>query len=263
MTLPDGREQELVRRYFGGARSGFFVEVGANRPRQESQTWHLEQLGWTGVLVEPQPDLADDLRRTRSAGVFAVACSSPENADRLMRLHVAGALSSLDRDRMAPGAQPERVIEVPVRTLDDILIEAQAPAGFDFLSIDVEGHELEVLRGFDFTRWRPRLILLEDHVGNLDKHRFLKSAGYRLIRRFENNGWYVPRAATATVAPRERWDIVRKYYLGLPFRIARNASRAARRRIREWLRARRIGIWDGRPSASTSGGERSQAHLEA
>ena len=231
----EGREQQLVREFFASAPTGFFVEVGANRPRQESQTWHLEQLGWSGVLVEPQPDLAEDLLRGRAAKVFAVACSSPQNAGRHMRLHVAGALSSLDRDRMAPGAEPERIIEVPVRTLDDILIEARAPAQFDFLSIDVEGHELEVLSGFDLTRWQPRLLLLEDHVGSLEKHRFLKAAGYRLIRRFENNGWYVPRQLTVAVSPRERWEIVRKYYLGLPFRMARNASRALRRRA-----ARRI-----------------------
>ena len=239
MTARAGREQELVREFFAGARSGFFVEVGANRPQQESQTWHLEELGWTGVLIEPQPELADELRRRRTAKVYAVACSSPENAGRPMRLHVAGAMSSLDRDRMAPGAEPERVIEVPVRTLDDVLVEAQAPKGFEFLSVDVEGHELEVLGGFTFARWRPRLILLEDHVSDLDKHRFLLGAGYRLIRRCENNGWYVPRDATVTAALRERWDIVRKYYLALPFRIARNASRRLRQPIKDWLRDRR------------------------
>lgn len=233
MTLPERREQKLVREFFGGAQSGFFVEVGANRPQQESQTWHLEQLGWTGVLIEPQPDLADDLCRARSAKVFAVACSSPKNAGRRMQMHVAGALSGLDRERMAPGVRPERIIEVPVRTLDDILTEARAPVGFDFLSVDVEGHELEVLSGFDFARWRPRLVLVEDFVGNLKKHRFLLAAGYRLIRRFENNGWYVPGDSASSVAPRERWEIVRKYYLALPFRMARNASRAVRRRLRE------------------------------
>jgi hypothetical protein len=150
-----------------------------------------------------------------------------------MPLHVAGALSSLDPERMAPGAVPERIIEVPVRTLDDILREARALAGFDLLSVDVEGHELEVLSGCDLARWRPRLVLLEDHVGNLEKHRFMKGAGYCLIRRVENNGWYVPRDAAGAVAPRERWDIVRKYYLGLPFRMARNASRALRRRLKK------------------------------
>ena len=69
-----------------------------------------------------------------------------------MTLHVAGALSSLERDRMAPGAELERVIEVPVRTLDDVLAEAQAPAPIDLLSLDVEGHELQVLDGFDARR---------------------------------------------------------------------------------------------------------------
>jgi len=233
----DGREQALVREFFGGRGSGFFVEVGANRPQFASQTWHLEQLGWSGILIEPQPDLAAALRQARTARVFAVACSSPDNAGRLRPLHVAGALSSLDRDRMAPGAEPEAVIEVPIRTLDDLLTEATAPAGFDLLSVDVEGHELEVLRGFDFARWQPRLILLEDHVGDLRRHRFLKHAGYRLIRRFENNGWYIPKDAPGRIGWRERWQIVRKYYLGLPFRIARNASRRLRGRFREWLRA--------------------------
>lgn len=231
--LPEGREQQLVREFFDNARSGFFVEVGANRPQEQSQTWHLEQLGWSGVLVEPQPDLAEELSKVRRAKVFAVACSSPQNAGKRMSLHVAGAHSSLDRNRMAPGTHPQRVIEVSVRPLDDILSEVNAPGGFEFLSIDVEGHELEVLSGFDLIRWRPRLILLEDHVADLNKHRFLKNAGYRLIRRFEYNGWYIPRDANVEAAWFDRWEIVRKYYLGLPFRIARNASRRVRQPFKD------------------------------
>lgn len=222
------REWQLVREYFGGAPQGFFVEVGANDPHERSQTWHLEQAGWTGILIEPQPDLAEKLRRARKAKVYAVACSSPRSAG-VLPLHVAGPLSSLDRDRMAPGTQPEAMIQVPIRTLDQILTEAEAPAGFDFLSLDVEGHELEVLQGFDVARWRPRLILLEDHVGSLAKHRFLTNASYRLIRRFDNNGWYVPSEAANPVPWRERWNILRKYYLALPFRMLRNLSRDLRR----------------------------------
>ena len=92
-----------------------------------------------------------------------------------MRLHVAGALSSLDRDRMAPGRGAragDRGADAHARRHPH---RGRAPVAFDFLSIDVEGHELEVLGGFDLARWRPRLVLLEDHVGNLDKHRFSKS----------------------------------------------------------------------------------------
>lgn len=215
----------MVAAFFGD-RKGYFVEVGANEPRERSQTWHLEQAGWTGVLIEPQPELADQLRALRSAKVFAVACSAPEHAGRRLPLHVAGPLSSLDRAGMAPGAVTERVIEVPIRTLNSVLAEAGAPEGFDFLSIDVEGHEIEVLRGFDIDRWRPRLILLEDHVGDLRKHRYLTAAGYRIVRRYENNGWYVP--AASPVRSQSRWEILRKYYLALPARRLRNLSRRLR-----------------------------------
>lgn len=225
-------EKQLVREFFGNAPEGFFVEVGANDPHALSQTFHLEERGWTGVLVEPQPNLAEKLRQMRRAKVFAVACSSPDNAGRSLPFHVAGPLSALDRARMAPGAEPEKVILVPVRTLDDILAEAQAPTPIDFLSIDVEGHELEVLRGFDVTRWRPRLILLEDHVGDLGKHRYLKRAGYRIIRRYDNNGWYVPADNEVAIGWPERWQILRKYYFGLPFRMVRNLLRRMRGRIR-------------------------------
>lgn len=226
------REKLLVRDYFG-ARRGFFVDVGANDPRQGSQSWHLEQTGWDGVLVEPQPDLAAELRKTRSAKVFAVACSSPQNAGQNLSLHVAGPMSSLDRERMAPGALPEKTIAVPVRTLDDILTEAGAPTPLDLLSIDVEGHELEVLGGFDFARWRPHLILIEDHVSDLAKHRFLTEAGYRLVRRTDNNGWYVPQAVQGGFSWRDRWQVLRKYYLALPFRVMRNFSRRLRQPFKD------------------------------
>lgn len=225
------KESQLIAAFFGEFKA-FFVEVGANDPHERSQTWHLEQAGWTGVLIEPQPDLAEKLRTTRKAKVFAVACSSPANAGRTLPFHVAGPLSGLDRDRLAPGTKPEAVIEVPVRTLDSVLEEAGAPEGFDFLSIDVEGHEIEVLSGFDMRRWRPRLILLEDHVGTLAKHHFLKAAGYRIVRRYENNGWYVPQESMIRALWSDRWEIWRKYYLALPFRWLRNGLRRMREPVR-------------------------------
>jgi len=60
------------------------------------------------------------------------------------------------------------------------------------VSIDVEGHEVEVLAGFDLARWRPRLLLIEDVVQSLDLHRHLVARGYRWIRRTGINSWYAP-----------------------------------------------------------------------
>jgi FkbM family methyltransferase len=224
-VFPPAVEAELVRAFFADRARGYFVDVGANDPQHDSQSWHLEQAGWTGILVEPQPDLADALRTARKAQVFEAACSSPSNAGRAMVLHIAGPHSSFDPQLATPGVRSEHSISVPVRTLDSMLIEADAPQPIDFLSVDVEGHEIEVLSGFDFARWRPRLILLEDHVGNLHKHRFMRQAGYRLIRRTGLNGWYVPQDHAHRLGWVGRWQLLRKYYLALPFRLLRNAKR--------------------------------------
>jgi FkbM family methyltransferase len=239
MSFNHEHEQQLVRDFFGAAAPGFFVDVGANHLHVGSQSLHLERRGWRGVLIEPLPNLAAQLRRTRQAQVFAVACSSPGKAGCRLPYHVAGAMSALDCDRMAPGSRPERVIDVEVRTLDDVLADAGAPAPIDFLSIDVEGHEVEVLRGFDFARWRPRLILIEDHVGDLSKFFFLRRAGYRLVRHRGFNGWYVPAGPSHAVAWRERWEVWRKYFLALPIRMLRDSSRRLRQPLKDLLGERR------------------------
>ena len=133
---------------------------------------HLSLGTWSSVAAA--------LRETRQSQVYEVACSAPENRRLRLALHVDDALSSLDRWAMAPGAQPKATVPVFVMTLDDILVDAGAPISLDLLSIDVEGHELDVLRGFDIDKWRPRLLLLEDHVSDLTKHRYMMRRGYAL-----------------------------------------------------------------------------------
>ena len=223
-VYPDDQEDALKADFFGALRDGYFVEVGANEPRRASQTWTFEQLGWRGILIEPQPDLAQQLARERNAQVVAAACSSPENDGCNMTLRLAGPHSSVNDRLVAPGAQPQGTIEVPVRTLDAILRQASAPAPVDFVSIDVEGHELDVLQGFDLEQWQPRLVLIEDHLASLSPHRHLTHARYRLIRRTGFNSWYVPEEAAPRLG-RGHLELARKLYLSLPFRLMRNWKR--------------------------------------
>jgi hypothetical protein len=65
-VFPQEVESELKYAFFRDTNRGYFVEVGANRPENLSQTFDLEQRGWTGVLIEPQPHLADELRQRSS-----------------------------------------------------------------------------------------------------------------------------------------------------------------------------------------------------
>jgi FkbM family methyltransferase len=230
--FPYERENPLKEAFFAHARDGFFVEVGANDPEKWSQTFHLEQLGWRGIVVEPQPDLAAALHARPRAIVCAVACSAPENAGRSMTLHLAGIHSSLDPQLKVAAVRPAGTVEVPLTTLDRLLEENGAPTPLDFLAIDVEGHEIDVLRGFDFARWRPRLMLVEDLVLDLSLHRFMVAHGYKWVRRTDINSWYVPAASGMQVSPLGRWQFFRKYYLGTPFRRMREALRRLRARFR-------------------------------
>jgi FkbM family methyltransferase len=230
-VFPDYAETALKEQFFGD-RAGYFVDVGANDPKDISQTWHLEQKGWQGVLIEPQPALAQKLREQRKAMVFACACSSPQNAGKVLPFQVSGIHSSLDLDFFVAGMRKDSVIDVPVRTLDDILQEANAPAPIDLMSIDVESHEVEVLSGVTLSRWRPRLILIEDLALNLRIHRLLRSCGYKWVRRTGLNSWYVPEDAPFPVSPFGHWQFVRKHYLGVPFRHFRETKRKWRERLR-------------------------------
>jgi FkbM family methyltransferase len=232
-VFPDYSETALKEEFFGG-RTGYFVDVGANDPKDISQTWHLEQKGWRGILIEPQPALAQKLREQRSARVFACACSSPKNAGKVLPFQVSGIHSSLNLDFFVAGMRKASMIDVPVRTLDNILEEANAPAPIDLMSIDVESHEIEVLNGVTLSRWRPRLILIEDLALNLRIHRLLRSRGYKWVRRTGLNSWYVPDDAPFPLSAFGHWQFVRKHYLGVPFR----HFRETKRKLREGFRAR-------------------------
>lgn len=222
--FPQEVETDLKQAFLGQIQNGYFVDVGAFRPEEGSQTYDLEQRGWSGVLVEPQPKLAEDLRRRRTAKVFAVACSSPRNSGTLMTFNLAGGHSSFDPRLNIAEIKPHESIEVKVRTVDDILIEAGAQR-VDFVSIDVEGHEIDVLNGFDLARWRPRLILIEDFLLNLRLHRHLQRRGYRWLRRTGINNWYVPAGEVPRLGLDGRWQFFNKFYLGTPFRRVRMAWR--------------------------------------
>lgn len=215
----EDREQELVGAFLPP--HGFFVEVGAFDPVALSQTFHLEQRGWDGLLIEPVPAHAERLK-SRRARVVQAACGSPSQHGQEMPIYLASTRSSL-RYPYGPA------LLVPVVTLDSILAEAGV-RHVEFLSVDVEGAEVDVLSGLSFDRYRPKLILLEDFADDLDRHRFMRARDYKRVRRTGNNSWYVPAEMPFPLSAFGRWQIVRKYYLSLPIRRLKKVMNTLRRR---------------------------------
>ena len=217
-------EDVLVWQYFARKTSGCFVEVGAHEPRDLSQTLLLEEKGWKGILIEPLAVLSERLRQQRPGSqVFQVACSSPQNRGQA-RFFVSDhlELSSLEKWRNDLDTQYAQTETVRVMTLDDVLEQAGVRGAVDFVSIDVEGTELDVLRGFNLQKYQPALVLVEDHLYNLAVHRWLARENYRLVKRTGCNNWYIPRHAECpprTLA--ERAALFRKVWLGTPLRALR------------------------------------------
>lgn len=222
MSTRGKSQDELVWEYFGRRREGFFVEVGANDPQGGSQTWLLEQNGWSGLLVEPQEQFYRQLCEHRPrAKVFRAACSAPDKIG-FADLHIPeedlNGFATLERNVDDFGIRYARTESVELVTLNALLAQVGNPQ-VDFVSIDTEGTELDVLRGFDLARHRPALILLEDKCQSLAKHRFLRAHGYKLAKRTELNNWYVPRQTNFSMTTvGERLRLWRKVFLGLPFR---------------------------------------------
>lgn len=214
------KEDGLVWEYFGRKRDGFFVEVGANEPCGGSQTWFLEGKGWRGILVEPLPQLAARLRAERPRSrVFEAACAAPGHPE-VVKFHESdcSAHSGLQRHLLDEHERYVALHRVRALTLDELLREAGDPR-VDFLSVDVEGMQWEVLRGFDLPRHRPGLLAVEDHLFNWKTHRLVRRAGYRLVKRFGFNNWYVPPAQPFPFNTRvERLKLWRKVWPGTPVR---------------------------------------------
>ncbi len=230
---PEAIEKQLVLQFFGHRREGFFIEVGANDPKGGSQTWLLEQKGWRGILVEPQSAFYQRLLKERPhSRIYRAACGSPEKRG-TATLHLAAhdGFPTLQPQVDSHGIEFSGTETVDLMTLDDILAKENNPK-VDFVSIDVEGQELEVLSGFSLDRHKPALVLIEDGVRNLDKHRHMTGRGYKLVKRTVLNNWYVPRETVFTMSTfGERLELFRKMFLATPLRQWRLAIRRRQKQI--------------------------------
>ncbi len=208
----------MVWKYFEG-RPGFFVEVGASDPEENSQTFLLERNGWNGILVEPQSACCDRIRQLRpKAQLFQVACGSPEQRGRAC-LQLKGQTSKLISSN-SPELSATRHEEVQVMTLDDVLEQAHN-AQIHFVSIDVEGNDLQVLQGFDLKKHRPKVILIEDDFrSRLKIYWYMKEQGYCLVKRTGSNNWYIPKGQPFTLTTSwEKVMLFRKMFLSTPIRV--------------------------------------------
>jgi FkbM family methyltransferase len=158
------REEEwLIRDFFQDRRGGVFVDVGANHYRLASKTYYLEKnLGWSGLAIEPQQQYAADYSTHRPRTKFFpffVSDVSNETA-KLYVLKDSPLVASSDPDFVRQFGKPDEVRDVPTISLTDLLVR-EGLQTIDFLSMDIELHEPQALKGFDINRFKPALVCIE------------------------------------------------------------------------------------------------------
>lgn len=192
------RQDLFVLSELGFKRDGFFVEFGATNGCSLSNSWLLEKhFGWRGILAEPARIWHADLRANRSA-VIETDCVWKTTGEEVEFAEVrAAALSTLGAFTGSGRVRGRRSTRYVVRTvtLTDMLARHGAPPVIDYLSIDTEGSEFDILQAHDFDRFRFRVITCE-HNGTDQRqriHDLLSRRGYRRVleRHSGCDDWYV------------------------------------------------------------------------
>ncbi len=181
-------------------REGFFVEFGATNGKDLSNTMMLERdFDWNGILAEPAKVWHKDLRENRKASI-ETACVWSESGKELMFNEVNESELSTVSDYSSSDLHNEsrkdgKMYTVETISLLDLLIKHNAPKEIDYLSIDTEGSEFEILNAFDFSKYNIKVISCE-HNKTENRHKIyqlLTSKGYK--RKFAGlsnyDDWYV------------------------------------------------------------------------
>lgn len=181
-------EDVSVLRHFPQSYRGIYVDVGCYHPVKHSNTHALYKRGWRRVNVDIDPIkiTAFDMKRPRDTNI-ACAVSNTNGTATCYTHNWWSLTTSLDAEYAESiGAKHERKVET--RRLTDLLDESEfAGQQIDFLTVDAEAHDLEVLQSLDMRRYQPRMIAVESYhrgweaVESSPLHKFIRSHDYQLV----------------------------------------------------------------------------------
>ncbi len=194
-------EDLVIEDLMGPVSQGFYVDIGAYHPVRFSNTYRFYRAGWRGVNIDALPGSMAKFRRLRPRDINIEVAISRDAGDVPLYVFAEHALNTLDPALAGERARTHNLAytqtTIRARPLREVLAEF-LPAGqtIDFLSLDVEAHELEVLESNDWTRFRPRWLLVEslrtDPGAPADDpvHRYLTGLGYRPVARTRLTAFY-------------------------------------------------------------------------
>lgn len=163
-------EDLTLLRLLGNKAEGFFVDVGAFHPIKYSNTYIFYNKGWRGINVEPNPDVQKEFKKHRPGDMTlntAVGSSAAKLSYYKFNHPAVNSFSAehVEKWKKMPGFKLEEVVEVEVQKLSTLL-DNHLPKGkkIDFMTVDVEDFDLQVLKSNDWNLYRPILLLVEEDL---------------------------------------------------------------------------------------------------
>jgi len=187
-----GQDKWILGAVFPGVKNGYFVDVGSADGTVNSNSKALEDLGWTGVAIDPFPTNWS----TRKCLLFREVVSRRKGDTVVFRVsgEVGGIEESLGKYRASTDKDP--TVQLTTTTIADVLERARAPRYIHYLSLDVEGAEYEVLQAFPFSTHEVGAFTIEHNQEEPKRslvRSLLESKGYRFVRQHVVEDWYVKR----------------------------------------------------------------------
>ena len=192
-------EPQFFDKYFKGKRNGIAVEVGAYDGISLSNTYYFKKYrAWNCICIEPIPDKFNNCNKIRNKAINC--CVGKENGvAEFTTFTLSGnntsAISGLNPDDRLIKSHKHLIagskkIQVNIRTLTEILDSENFPKDIDFVSIDTENTELDVLKGFDLNKYNVKVLLIENNHDEPFHYEYIKQFGYKKIARLGVNDIY-------------------------------------------------------------------------
>lgn len=189
---------EYVLSLFKGFR-GVCIDIGAYHPYWLNNSWIFERIGWRTYCIEPNPNCIPELKKHRQ-NVLEYACGSTNEDNVNLYIYsndIVGeaggtGLHKFTQDEIDRWKQPfKEIVKVKVRTLDWLMENEIKEDCIDYLSIDAEKSELEILKGTNLEKWKPKIIIIENTEDDEEQREYLINRGYRRVNRIIFNDIYV------------------------------------------------------------------------
>lgn len=196
-------EDMILRRLFEVQKTGFYVDVGAHHPKRFSNTYFFYKQGWKGINIDAMPGSMKLFNKFRPRDINIEIPISDEKETLTYYIFNEPALNTFSKEltKERDGKKSyfvESTKDIETSTLTNVLNDyLPLNQNIDFLTIDVEGWDFKVLKSIDFSKYRPRVILIEvlaTSLADIEKEHttnYLLSLGYSFYAKSINTVFFI------------------------------------------------------------------------